>query len=88
LDKDTVKQLVRDFIVTQFLPGEDAESVTDQTELVTGGVLDSLGSLRLVAFLEERFGIKVEAHEVDVDHLDTLEAISTMVMAKRAGAAR
>lgn len=86
LDKGAVKQIVRDFIVAQFLPGEDADSVTDQTELVSGGVLDSLGSLKLVAFLEERFGIVVEAHEVDVDHLDTLEAISTMVTAKRSAA--
>jgi acyl carrier protein len=88
LDKDAVKQVVRDFILVQFLPGEDAASVSDQTQLITDGVLDSLGSLRLVAFLEERFGIKIEAHEVDVDHLDTVELISTMVMEKRAITAR
>jgi acyl carrier protein len=83
VDKQQIKMTVRDFIVTQFLPGEDPESLTDDTLLVTDGVLDSLGSLRLVAFLDETYGITVEAHEVDVDHLDTLDLIAQMVLDKR-----
>jgi acyl carrier protein len=47
-------------------------------------VLDSSASLKLVAFLEERFGIKIEARAADVDYLDTLETIAAMVKAKRA----
>jgi acyl carrier protein len=82
VDKNKIKEAVRDFIVAQFLPGEDPESLTDDTLLVTDGVLDSLGSLKLVAFLEETFGISVDAHEVDVEHLDTLELIAQMVVAK------
>ena len=82
MDKQQIKNTVRDFIVAQFLPGEDPESLTDDTLLVTDGVLDSLGSLKLVAFLDETYGITVEAHEVDVDHLDTLDLIAQMVLDK------
>jgi len=84
VDKQQIKMTVRDFIVAQFLPGEDPESLTDDTLLVTDGVLDSLGSLRLVAFLDETYGITVEAHEVDVEHLDTLDLIADMVIEKKA----
>lgn len=56
-------------IVEELLPGEDPNSLTDKTRFVSDGILDSLASLRLVLHLEERFGIKIEAHEVDVDHV-------------------
>ena len=83
VEHNEIKQIVRDFVAAQFLPGEDPESLTDDVKLVTDGVLDSLASLKLVSFLEERFGISVAAHEVDIDHLDTLETITAMVKAKR-----
>lgn len=83
LDSDQIRLIVRDYICAQFLPGESPENLTDDTKLVSEGVLDSLASLKLVAFLEEQFGIKVEAHEVDVDHLDTLSAIADLVKSKQ-----
>jgi acyl carrier protein len=84
LDSDQIQRIIRDFICAQFLPGESPENLTDDIKLVSEGVLDSLASLKLVAFLEERFGIRIEAHEVDVEHLDTLSAITALVKAKQA----
>lgn len=83
MDKAEIKSLVRAFVAAQFLPGEAPESITDDVKLVSDGIIDSLGSLKLVSFLEEQFGVSVEAHEVDVDHLDTLESIAAMVESKR-----
>jgi acyl carrier protein len=78
-----VKALVRDHIARHVLGGEDPAAITDDVKLVSDGIVDSLASLKLVAWLEERFGVKVEAHEVDVEHLDTLDSIAAMVTAKR-----
>jgi acyl carrier protein len=83
LGKNETKDIVREYIVRHFLPGEDLNSVTDQTKLFSGGILDSLASLRLVSFLEERFAVTIEAHEVDVDHLDTLDSIADLVIARQ-----
>lgn len=77
-----IKQIARTYICEQILSGADESELTDETPLVSGGILDSLASLKLVSFLEERFGISVEAHEVDVDHLDTLELIANTVLSK------
>lgn len=83
MTQDEVKLLVRSYVAQQFLPGEDPASITDDVKLVSDGIIDSLGSLKLVSWLEERFGVKVEAHEVDVDHLDTLDLISALVISKK-----
>ncbi len=78
----TVHQKVKDFILKEFLPGESPENLTDDTPLVTGGILDSLATLKLVAFLEETQGIKVEAHEMGADNFDSVNTIAAYVGSK------
>ncbi len=76
--RDTVKA----YILNEFLPGEDPAALTPTTPLITGGILDSIATLKLVSFLEETFRIELEPHEVDADNLDTLDAIRRLVTAK------
>ena len=79
---ETIQQVVREYILRQFLPGEDPDELTDETPLITGGVLDSISTLKLVVFLEERFGVTVEAHEAGVEHLDSVGQIARLIAAK------
>jgi len=72
----------KQFILDQFLPGEDPGELTETTPLITGGILDSLATMKLVAFLEERYGITMQAHEVDPEHLDTIALIEQLVRSK------
>jgi acyl carrier protein len=78
-----VEYTVKQFVLKEFLPGEDPSELTSSTPLITGGILDSLATMKLVMFLEERYGVKFEAHEVDPDHLDTLADIAKVVAAKK-----
>jgi acyl carrier protein len=81
---DDVARTVHDYILREFLPGEDPNELTPETPLITGGILDSISTLKLVIFLEERFGVAVEAHEAGVEHLDTIGEIARLVGRKRA----
>lgn len=80
---DDIAQAVKQFILSEFLPGEDPAELADDTPLITGGVLDSIATMKLVLFLEERYGVTLEAHEVDPEHLDTATAIAALVRSKR-----
>ena len=77
-----VKGAVKHFILEEFLPGEDPDELTDTTPLITGGVLDSIATVKLVLFLEERFGVRLQPHEVDPEHLDTTACIEELVLSK------
>ncbi len=79
---DNVEDLVRKYIIEKFLPHEDPKNLADATPLVAAGVLDSLATLELVTFLEETFGIRIKAHEVNVENLDTIEKIARFVRSK------
>lgn len=67
----------------EFLPGEDPEQLTEDLPLISGRILDSLATLRMVAFLEESFGIEFAAHEVGVQNLDTIDTMATFILSKR-----
>src|SRR5207249_12278817 len=62
-----IRAAVKSYILAEFLPGEDASELGDETPLISGKVLDSIAALKLVGYLEARFGIEVEAHEADFD---------------------
>jgi len=79
-----VKEQIRTFILTEFLPGEKPENLTDTTELITSGIVDSLATLRLVSYLEEQFGISVAAHEMVPEYLDSVAQIDHFVQSKKA----
>lgn len=78
---------VKDYILTTFLPGEDPEALTPAMPLRSSGILDSLATLDLVSFLEERFGIELEAHDIDPSRLETLDDITKLVQSKLSGSA-
>jgi acyl carrier protein len=80
---EEIRRTVSDYILENFLPGEDPSELQPETPLISGGVLDSIATLKLVVFLEERFGVNVEAHEADVDHLDSVARIADLIARKR-----
>jgi acyl carrier protein len=83
--EETAK-VVHHYILQEFLAGEDPGELTEGTPLITGGILDSIRTLKLVVFLEEHFDIRVEAYEAGVEHLDSIGQIAALVERKRAAA--
>lgn len=79
---EETKQTIKEYILKEFLPGENPDALTDATPLITGGILDSLATLKLVQFLEEQYTIQLEAHEVNVENLDTIALIVHLVHAR------
>jgi acyl carrier protein len=79
-----IHEIVRQFILDEFLPGESPELLTDSTPLVTGGILDSIATLKLASFLESQFHIQLQAHEMSVDYLNTITDIVKLVESKQA----
>jgi acyl carrier protein len=80
-----IRDSVKKFVLEQFLPGEDPNELKDDTPLISGGILDSIATLKLVAYVEESWGIELAPHEADAEYLDTLSDITNLVQSKLAG---
>lgn len=77
-----IKDAVKEYILREFLLGENPAELTETTPLITGGILDSLATIKLVVFLEERFQVQIQAHETMVDYLNTISDIAQLVHSK------
>jgi acyl carrier protein len=77
-----VKEAVKTFILEEFLPGENPDELNDSVELMTAGILDSVAILKMVAFLEDRYKVTFAPHELDKQHMNTLESIAQLVSSK------
>jgi acyl carrier protein len=81
-DQSVIETAIKEYILAEFLPGEDCAALTASTALVTTGILDSIATLKVVAFLEERFGITIAAHEADVENINTIADMARLVRSK------
>jgi len=79
---EETKQTLKEFILKEYLPGENPAKLTETTPLISGGIIDSFGTLKLVLFLEEKYGIQIEAHKATKEHLDTILSIAELVHSK------
>jgi acyl carrier protein len=80
---ESIKQSVKEYILNTFLPGEDPKELTDDLPLISGGILDSIATLKLIMFIEETFGVTLEAHEADKEHLNTINQIADLISARK-----
>ncbi len=77
-----IKSTVKNYILREFLPGEDAENLEDETPLIASGILDSLATMQLVSFLEGEFGVAIAPHETDPEYIGTINAIEQLIQSK------
>ena len=76
-----LRNTIQGFIEEQLLSGRRVEGAED---LLLSGLVDSLGVMRLVSFLESSFGFKVPAQDVKLTNFATIDAIVTYVEGRAA----
>lgn len=79
---EAIAATTKQYILDEFLPGENPANLTMSTPLVSGGILDSLATLRLVSFLEQTYKVRFEPHEVSADRINTIADIAKLVETK------
>jgi acyl carrier protein len=81
--REDIARTVTSYILDEFLPGENPAAINETTPLISGGILDSIGTIKLVSYLEKQYQIEFKAHEFK-DHLDNIASIVSIVGKKLA----
>lgn len=79
----TIAQTLRSFIQENFLYMRPDLQYGDDDSLLAKGVIDSLGVMEIVGFLEEQYGFTVEQDDVTEQNFGSVAAIARYVAAKR-----
>ena len=77
-----IKNLVRNFLLDNFVMGGNVE-IADDASFMKGHILDSTGFIELILFIEETFGVKVDDDEMLPENFDSLLNIESYVGRKR-----
>jgi acyl carrier protein len=75
----TLHNELRQFVIENFLFGKPGENFTDGDSFLELGIIDSTGVMELIAFLEERYAIKMQDHDLIPDNLDSVDGLARFV---------
>lgn len=77
---DVQKELTK-YIVNRFMHGDDSKLHFEES-FFESGIIDSLGVLQLVSFLEERFGVHIEDEELVPENFETISKLIEFIERK------
>ena len=79
----SVRAELEAFILEEIALGRELESIDPDEDLLARGVIDSLAVTQLVAFLEERYSIRVTDEELIPDNFRSVARMEAFVERKR-----
>lgn len=69
--------------IEQHLAGQDLDEAIELDEdLLGGGIVDSLGMMKLIAFIEEEFNCKVEPEDMVIENFMTVGHMTHFLQTK------
>ena len=78
-----MKDAIRHYIGHHLLGHPDGAAVGDDDDLLGTGLVDSVGMMSLVLFIEEEFGVPVPPEDVTIEHFFSLRTIDDYLRARR-----
>ena len=84
---EDVKEIIRSYIVKEYLEEGDDREVKEDTPLITGGIVDSFSMVSLKRFLERKYAVQIPDAEATPEAFDTVNSIVALVNRFRGSAA-
>lgn len=81
IDRNSIKEQIRQF-VGEYGTVKGITDIADDDSLLKRNVFDSLGTFRLIAFVEEAFPLTVDDSDIAPENFETINLIETFVMRK------
>ena len=70
---------VKKFVIEEFLPDVAPEDLAVDYDLLADGVIDSLGLLKLIAWVEDHFQLSVHDTDLDPNNFRSVQAIEEFI---------
>lgn len=81
-ETQNIEQPIRAFVASNLLFSSDGFPYADDASFLREGIIDSLGVVELVAFVQKQFGIAVAQSEVIPDNFDSVAKLAAFVRRK------
>ena len=78
----STQESIHKFLTTELLRDNQNLSVDDN--LITSGLVDSLGVMLLVSYVEQQFSIRVPPEDVTIEHFCSIKTIAEYIESRAA----
>ena len=78
MTSDIVRE-VRQYICDNFIYRDEDASLSESVSLVESGIIDSMGVLGLVTFLEDQYEVRIPDEDVTPENLDSIQRIAAYI---------
>jgi len=78
-----MKNNIIKYIETELLSGQENVNLTADEDLLTTGLIDSLGIVKLIAYLEEEFKITIPAEDMTIEYFMTVEDMADYIAVRQ-----
>ncbi len=78
---EDMEKIIKEFIQTKLMSGEEKHNLTNTDNLIESGIVDSLGIMKLVDFIENTFSIEIGENDLTAENFETIELISKFIVA-------
>lgn len=83
IELEEVIQRIRKFMFENYLFGYTEEELTNDMSFLDYGIIDSLGVVELLTYIEKEFDITVTNDEILPDNLDSVNSVSRFILRKK-----
>jgi len=77
---EKIKKFILDEVVMD--DGFKMENFEDDEDIISSGLLDSLGLLKLASFIEEEYNIKIHDSDISFDNFRRISLIEKFILSK------
>jgi len=80
----TIEEQIRDYIARNLLFSDNGYPYGDEVSFLDEGIVDSIGVMELVTFVEENFGVQVADVDVTPENFDSVSKMAAYIRRKTA----
>ena len=78
-----IETQIKDYIAKNLLFSDKGFTYPDNVSFLEEGIIDSVGVMELVSFVEEKFGVKVDDLDITPDNFDSVLKLAAYIRRKR-----
>ena len=76
---EDVKKVIIDYVKKEYLDEDSDQEVTEETKLISSGIVDSFSMVSLKMFLEKKFQIKIPDERATPEAFDSVNNIISLL---------
>ena len=77
-----VKESIKNYVLSELVSDKQHSNLSETDQLIETGIIDSLGIMKLIGFLEDSLSVQIDDMELIPENFATIEAISSLVEGK------